>query len=121
MIEFCFGLSLKQLELNQCEPWFKAIFEQLRFLPFMSIITYYPILTRIFDIFQPKWVQEERIAHCKFAADLVDKRICEGSTYDADLWRLAIDGLSLEEMHSNAEFLFIAGSETSGKFWLCNT
>ncbi|KAI8627898.1 cytochrome P450 [Xylariaceae sp. FL1651] len=114
MAELCFGHELQQLRANHYDPWVRSIFEQLRALPFMSAIMYYPILNYMFSRFAPGWIQEHRNAHCQFAADLVDTRIREGpSTYDADLWRLAIDGLSIEEMHSNAEFFMIAGSETS--------
>jgi hypothetical protein len=115
MGEFCFGFSLGQLDSNQYDPWVRVIFEQLQNFPFMSIIMYYPILTRLFNMFQPNWIREARIAHCKFAADLVDKRIREEPTGDTDAWRLAIKGLSRAEMHSNAEFFLIAGSDTTGR------
>ncbi|KAI3321449.1 cytochrome P450 [Xylariaceae sp. AK1471] len=113
MGEFCFGLSLGQLESNQYDPWVRAIFGQLKAFPFMSIIMYYPILTRMFSLFEPNWIREARIAHCKFAADLVDKRIDEEPTENTDIWRLVIKELSREEMHSNAEFFLVAGSETT--------
>ncbi|KAI1146087.1 cytochrome P450 [Nemania diffusa] len=113
MAEFCFGYSLGQLETNDYIPWVRAIFEQLRTLPFMSIILYYPVLTTTLKNLKPKWITQKRIEHCQFAIDIVNRRLQEGSPSGDDLWALAGRGLSLQEMYSNAEFFMLAGSETS--------
>ncbi|KAI1263500.1 cytochrome P450 [Xylariaceae sp. FL1019] len=112
MAEMSFGCELRQLEKAEYSSWVKAIFGQLKALPVMSIIEYYPILTWLFNMFQPKAIQQMRIDHCAFSAELSDRRVREGPTYEHDLWKYATIGLTTKEMHSNAEFFMVAGSET---------
>ncbi|KAH9904941.1 cytochrome P450 [Xylariomycetidae sp. FL2044] len=118
MAELCFGHPLGLLEKNEFSPWVNSIFESLKMLPIASMISYYPVLDAIFKRIEPKWVTEQRIAHCKHSADRVDQRLREGSDRP-DIFNLAITNddsenkLSLEEMHSNAEIFMLAGSETT--------
>jgi cytochrome P450 len=120
MAHLCFGQSLGLLENNKLNPWVHSVFESLKMLPFVSIITYYPLLNSIFTRYEPKWVTEQRKLHCQFSADQVNQRLQKGSE-GPDIWNLIVlaqdseNALSLEEMHSNAEVFMLAGSETTGR------
>jgi cytochrome P450 len=120
MGQLCFGHSLGLLQKNELDPWVRAVFESLKMLPFASIIAYYPLLDSMFKRYEPKWVTEQRKAHCQYSADRVDQRLQESSD-QPDIWNLIMlaqdseNALSLEEMHSNAELFMLAGSETTGE------
>lgn len=120
MAELCFGENLGLLAKNEYSPWVKSIFESLKMLPFASMINYYPILNAIFTRFEPKAVTEQRVTHCKHSEERVNKRLENGSD-QPDVWNLVTEateqgkGLTLEEMHSNAELFMLAGSETTGE------
>lgn len=117
MAELCFGQSLGLLQNNTFSPWVRSVFDLLHMMPIVTMIAYYPALKAIFDILEPKSVTEQRITHCKHAEDRVNKRLKEGSS-KPDVWNLVLEaqegkGLTLEEMHSNAELFMMAGSETT--------
>lgn len=120
MADLCFGHPLGLLAKNEFSPWVRSVFESIQLLPFMNIIHYYPILLALFDRFQPKSVTEQMEVHAKHSADRVDQRMQEGSD-KPDIWNLVLSaqgtekGLTLEEMHSNADIFMMAGSETTGK------
>lgn len=122
MAELCFGENLGLLAKNEYSPWVKSIFESLKMLPFAAMINYYPVLNAIFTRFEPKAVTEQRITHCKHSEERVNKRLENGSD-QPDVWNLVTEatekgnGLTVEEMHSNAELFMLAGSETTGE-WL---
>lgn len=123
MAELCFGENLGLLAKNEYSPWVKSIFNSLKMLPYVSIINYYPILKAFFDRFEPKTVTDQRVKHCKHSEERVNKRLKKGSD-QPDVWNMVLEaqekgkGLSLEEMHSNAEIFMLAGSETTGKYSL---
>ena len=86
------------------------------------MIAYYPVINALFTHLEPKWITEQREAHCQHSADRVDQRLKEGSN-KPDIWNLVMsarevgdDVLSLKEMHSNAELFMLAGSETTGEY-----
>ncbi|KAI0007340.1 cytochrome P450 [Xylariaceae sp. FL0662B] len=118
MAELCFGHPLGLLEKNEFSPWVNTIFEFMKMQPIVSMIMYYPISRALFTRFEPKSVTEQRIIHCQHSADRVNQRLQEGSDRP-DIWNLVMSaqesekGLTLEEMHSNAELFMIAGSETT--------
>ncbi|KAI1082632.1 cytochrome P450 [Whalleya microplaca] len=118
MADLCFGRPLGLLAKNEFNPWVRAVFEALEFLPFASMIGYYPLLKAVVMRFEPKWLEEQRTAFGKYAADLVDQRLQDGSD-KPDFWNLVMaaqgsdKGLSLDEMHSNADLFMMAGSETT--------
>lgn len=120
MAELCFGQPLGLLAKNEYSPWVKSIFESLKMLPIASMINYYPILNFIFTRFEPKAVTEQRVTHCKHSEERVNRRLEDGSD-QPDVWNLVLaakesKGLTLEEMHSNAELFMLAGSETTGEY-----
>ncbi|KAF5679249.1 cytochrome P-450 monooxygenase [Fusarium heterosporum] len=117
MAELCFGHNLNLLAQNEYSPWVKSIFESLKMLPIASIINYYPILNALFTRFEPKSVTQQRVTHCKHSEERVNLRLKNGSD-QPDVWNLVMAakegrGLTVREMHSNAELLMLAGSETT--------
>jgi cytochrome P450 len=117
MAELCFGANLNLLAKNEYSPWVKSVFDMLKMLPIVSMINYYPILNALFTRFEPKFVTEQRITHCKHAAERVDRRLESGSD-KPDVWNFVLEakegkGLTVKEMHSNAELFMLAGSETT--------
>jgi cytochrome P450 len=119
MAELTFGQNLNMLAKTEYSPWVASIVGQLKTIPLVAMINYYPLFrVTLFEKFQPKWIEEKRKEHCAFAEELVNKRLEVGSE-KPDTWNLVINdngkGLTLKEMHSNAELFMIAGSETTGE------
>jgi cytochrome P450 len=121
MAELTFGHNLGLLAKTEYSPWVASIVGSLKMLPIVAMINYYPLLrTILFERFQPKVIREQREAHCRFSQELVDERLKAGSN-KPDVWNLVLKaddkgkGLTLEEMHSNAEIFMLAGSETTGE------
>lgn len=118
MAELCFGHPLDLLENNEFSPWVAAIFGSIKMMPYTTMIGYYSILKEFFNRFEPKSIRKLRVEHCKHAEDRVNQRLHEGSD-QPDIWNLVMvadgseKGLTLKEMHSNAELFMIAGSETT--------
>ncbi|KAJ4117491.1 hypothetical protein NW768_010854 [Fusarium equiseti] len=117
MAELCFGENLNLLAQNEYSPWVKSIFESLTMLPIASIINYYPVFNALFTRFEPKSVTQQRVTHCQHSAERVDRRLERGSD-QPDVWNLVLaakegKGLTVKEMHSNAELFMLAGSETT--------
>ncbi|KAI4598107.1 hypothetical protein KJ359_003916 [Pestalotiopsis sp. 9143b] len=118
MGDLCFGHPLGLLAKNEFSPWVQSVFESLKLIPIINVIHYYPVLLALFERFQPKSVTEQILVHAKHSADRVDQRLQEGSD-KPDIWNLVMSaqdtdkGLTLEEMHSNADLFMMAGSETT--------
>jgi cytochrome P450 len=120
MSDMCFGKTLGLLENNEYSPWVKAVFQSVKIIPFIQIIEYYPALKLLYNLLEPKALSDLKTNHFKHSADLVDERLARGSD-QPDIWNLVTptesssDGLTLNEMHSNADFFMVAGTETLGK------
>lgn len=144
MSELCFGRPLDLLSKNEFSPWVASIFEMIQLLPASNFIQYYPLLNWLLKKFEPKWLRDTKSDHFRHSADRVDQRLKEGVvTEGTDLWSFvvreneelaAVDegkgvgvvgGLTLDEMHSNAELFMLAGTETTATllagllFYLC--
>lgn len=123
MAELCFGHPLGLLENSEFSPWVFAIFEMIGLLPINMFIEYYPALSKLFKRFEPKWVRDTKSDHFRHSADRVDRRLKERTDLP-DFWNLVVakdmadGGLSLDEMHSNSELFMLAGTETTGEWWL---
>lgn len=121
MGDLTFGQPLGLLENADFIPWVQSAFEAIRVLPFIHLIKFYPLLNAAFNMFEPKWIKEQKRAHWGFTASRVTRRIEQGSD-KPDIWKLVMEfnekdgqGLSLAEMHSNADVFMVAGSETTGE------
>ncbi|KAK0629555.1 cytochrome P450 [Bombardia bombarda] len=117
MGELTFGQSLGKIDDEEYAEWISSIFRAVKVIPFVQIIQYYPWLNALFNYFEPQFIKKMKNNHHRMASDRVDKRIERGSD-QPDIWNLVESaqegqGLSLKEMHSNGEFLILAGSETT--------
>ncbi|KAK7749132.1 hypothetical protein SLS62_008419 [Diatrype stigma] len=119
MGDFTFGQSLGMLENVEYNPWLKTVFDYVKLWPFAQVVQYSPILNTLAALLEPKSIAAMRDSHFKYTADRVNKRLETGSDRP-DLWNLVQSaeeeggrGLSHNEMHSNAELLMVAGSETT--------
>lgn len=121
MGDFTFGQSLGMLEKVEYNPWLKTVFEYVKLWPFAQIIQTSPLLETLGALLEPKSIATMRDSHFKYTADRVNKRLETGSDRP-DLWNLVLSaeeggrGLTHDEMHSNAELLMVAGSETTGNY-----
>jgi cytochrome P450 len=117
MGDLCFGQPLGMLENDSYSPWVESVFASVKVIPLIQIIQYYPLLENMFNWFEPKAISNMRNDHFQYTADRVDLRLTKGSD-KPDIWNLAVvagskERLSVDEMHSNAEFFMLAGSETT--------
>ncbi|KAK3936290.1 cytochrome P450 [Diplogelasinospora grovesii] len=118
MGDLTFGQPLGMLESAEYSPWVECVFQSVKIIPFVQLIQYYPLLNTLFNWLEPKWVTEMKNNHFDYSSERVDRRLEKGSE-QPDIWNLVMaaqgsgQGLSLKEMHSSAEFLMLAGSETT--------
>lgn len=80
MAELTFGEPLGLLENSKYTDWVRQCIEAIKVLPFVQIIWYYPFLTKLFDLLEPKWVKEAVMSHFRYTADRVDRRMERGSS-----------------------------------------
>ncbi|KUI58549.1 Versicolorin B desaturase [Cytospora mali] len=116
--DFIFGEPLGLLENNKYSSWLKLTFDSVRVLPFVQVIEYYPWLSKVFKLVEPRHVKEMKASHFRYSTDKVDQRL-KREPDQPDLWSYVMsaapgNGLTLNEMHINAEFLIMAGAETTG-------
>lgn len=78
------------------------------------MIDSYSISRKIFELLEPKFIIDMKEAHFGHTADRIDARRQKGSD-QPDVWNLANQRLTVEEMHSIADFFMLAGTETSGQ------
>lgn len=143
MGDFGLGSSLGLLEGNEYSWWLKLTFDSVKVLPFGQLISYYPWLSKAFKLVEPKWLTEMKVSHSRYTSDRVDQRLTKDpgwlkvcscrrtrrellthylcSLDHPDVWSTVLsakpeNGLSLNEMHTNADFLMMAGAETTGRW-----
>lgn len=84
MAELTFGEPLGLLENSKYTDWVKGCIEAITVMPFVQLIQYYPFLTKIFGLLEPKWMSEGAKAHLKYTSDRVDRRLEKGSSRSDD-------------------------------------
>lgn len=114
MGDLLLGAPLGLLENSKYSPWVQAVHDSLRPTTLLHMIYSYPISRKIFELLEPKSIIDMKEAHFRHTADRVDARQQRGSD-QPDIWNLVNQGLTVEEMHSNADFFMLAGTETSGR------
>lgn len=119
MGDLVFGQPLGLLESNDYSPWLKSVFQSVRVFPYVRILETYSVLKALASALEPRWVTQMKNDHFKYSADRVDERLKKGGD-QPDIWNLVMsanegEGLSIAEMHSNAELILLAGSETTGQ------
>lgn len=117
MAELTFGEPLGLLENSEYTPWVQRIFDSVWVRSVLSFVAYYPLVTAIFKLLQPKALTDIGNAHFQHSVDRVNKRLSKGST-QPDIWNLVLSAndksrMTLDEMHTNADFMMAAGSETT--------
>ncbi|KAK8099821.1 Cytochrome P450 monooxygenase [Apiospora kogelbergensis] len=119
MGDLTLGQPLGLLENNKYTPWVTAIFSSIKVLGIIQFIEYYPALSALWKLLEPRSIYDMKMNHWNHTKDRVDARLARGST-QPDVWNLCVPddekgqaGLSLKEMHSNAEIMMLAGTETT--------
>lgn len=117
MAELTFGEPLGLLENSEYTPWVQRIFDSVWVRSVLSFVAYYPLVNAIFKLVQPKALTDIGNAHFQHSVERVNKRLSRGST-QPDIWNLVLSAndqskMTLDEMHTNADFMMAAGSETT--------
>jgi cytochrome P450 len=120
MGDLTFGEPLHMLDNAEYDPWVKIIFRSVKFATRISLLQFYPIVDRVFKALIPEsFAKEQKFKHFNFSVQRVTKRLERGrDTEGVDLWDLVLrqkegEGLSRNEMDSNAGLFMIAGTETT--------
>ncbi|KAI6374353.1 hypothetical protein MCOR25_003145 [Pyricularia grisea] len=119
MGDLALGESLGMLQTQKYSKWMKSLASGVRIMPVVQFIQYYPLLSKIFNLLEPKWVTQLKYESHQHNVDRVNARLTRGSSPQVDIWSYALSAkenqrLTVQEMHSNAESFMIAGSETTG-------
>lgn len=117
MGDLALGEPLGMLQNQRYSKWMKALAAGVRILPVVQFIQYYPLLHRIVDKLEPRWLKQRKYEAFRHTVDRVDARLARDSS-QTDIWSLVLSAdrdqqLSLDEMHSNAQTFMIAGTETT--------
>lgn len=100
------------------------VFSSLRVLPILQVIQYYPVLEKLYALFEPRKLRKMREGHFNHIGDMVDLRLEKGSSHP-DILNLALKAadqdeesnkFTREDAHSNAVLFMAAGTETTGAF-----
>ncbi|KAF2141517.1 uncharacterized protein K452DRAFT_327154 [Aplosporella prunicola CBS 121167] len=138
MADLAFSARLDLLRGDPAHrPWVAGIFDALKLGGIVSTLRFYfPGLVALLKLLLSRRMKQRRADHDRFAAELVDRRLCRGEGGEGgegregreggeargkrrDIWSLAIasssDGsaMNLEQMHANAATFMIAGTETT--------
>ncbi|KAF2398789.1 benzoate 4-monooxygenase cytochrome P450 [Trichodelitschia bisporula] len=117
MSDLSFGEPLYMLENSEYVPWVALILGSLKGAAMVQVVSYLPLISGIVGFLFNKLINRMRRVHFKFCVDRVDRRLA-AKTDRADIWTYVLrqeneKGLSLGEMHSNADLFMIAGTETT--------
>ncbi|KAH7323248.1 cytochrome P450 [Stachybotrys elegans] len=112
MAQLVFGENLGLLDKQEYTGWVKSFIEMLPLFPLLQFINHYPWLKRALERVKPKSVEKRERSFFEYSVQAVDRRM-KANPEQPDVWSLVLEGLSIEEMHANAMFFMIAGSETT--------
>ncbi|KAG8631997.1 hypothetical protein KVT40_001137 [Elsinoe batatas] len=117
--DLTFGEAFGLLDGGDYHPWVAAIFASIKASTLMQIPNFYPALGWLIRKMMPKSLLEKRETHKRFTIETVDKRL-ESGVKRPDYMETILTqrekesgGMSRVEIHSNAQTLIIAGSETT--------
>lgn len=118
--DLTFGTSFEGLKNNHLHGWITAIFSSIKLGVILRFARQYPVLAKGFMFLTPKKLKKGRAEHRAMLRDTVMRRINDpdlngrGDFMDAmQKHKGGPDGLSVEELVTNANVLLIAGSETT--------
>ncbi|KAF2164203.1 hypothetical protein M409DRAFT_68079 [Zasmidium cellare ATCC 36951] len=124
MGDLTFGEPLGMLDKSSYHPWVQAMLSSFKFGVYVHSIRHLPLIGRVpsleglllrFCI--PKKVLGQMALHKNFSEQRVDTRL-EKQDARPDMWGLVLEkegqnGLTRQEMYSNANLFMIAGTETT--------
>ncbi len=116
--DLTFGASFGCLQDSTLHPWIATVFDSLRAACFLGALGHFPWVKAVFMTLLPPSLKRIQSEHQNSSSKKVDERMASGSERPDFMTLLAAagkdgNGLSREELHSNATLLVLAGSETT--------
>ena len=118
--DLAFGEPFDGLKNSELHFWVKMLFQGIKMISFHRMAAEYPLVDSLFKLLLPKSLIQSREKHRDYTAKTVMKRITNraahgrGDFMDSMLrHRGTKDGLTDDEIVSQARVLIIAGSETT--------
>ncbi|PQE32686.1 cytochrome p450 protein [Rutstroemia sp. NJR-2017a WRK4] len=116
--DLAFGEPFGCLRTGILHPWIEVIFGMFKIIAFVSEARKYPPFGPLLLLFIPKSVRNTLQHHKELATEKVDRRMAiETDRPDFMTYILkqkdAAGGMTLGEIHENANILILAGSETT--------
>jgi cytochrome P450 len=132
--DLAFGEPFNGLETTRVHGWIAILFSSIKIFPFIRTVKVYPLLGRLLPMIVPKRLMEDQAKHRAYTKSVVTKRVNNteqhgrGDFMDSMMkHRGEKDGLTDQELETNAEVLVVAGSETTATllsgatYWLLRT
>lgn len=114
--DLAFGEPFGCLDNDEYHPWVSMMFTSVKAIIFMRSYLYYH-LTALARFFTPKYILAARLDTAAMAYDKVDRRLAkkeDRKDFLSYILRYNDErGMSVGELHSNANLLILAGSETT--------
>lgn len=117
MGDLSFGEPLGLLENSNYTTWVRSMFESIKAVAVLQIISDRPLLAWLFRTFAPSSITNASKMHFQHSAERVDRRL-KLQRDQPDIWNLIISQpegrrLTVEQMHANADLFMLAGTETT--------
>ncbi|KAL0930186.1 uncharacterized protein CTRU02_215006 [Colletotrichum truncatum] len=118
MADLAFGESLGCLENGGSNSWVDAVQVNFKSMIIKSKLRQHPVLSYVWNTFQPKADKKAAAIHVQESHDRVTKRLEKGPNARDDIWGLVLraegpNALTRTEMNNNANNFMIVGTETS--------
>lgn len=118
MGDLTFGESLGMLDDTSYHPWVSALVAGFRFGVYLHIIRKLPAVeTLLLKYCMPQSLKDRMELHNQFSIQRVNRRL-EKQDARPDIWGLVLEkesaeGMTKDEMYTNANLFMIAGTETT--------
>jgi cytochrome P450 len=132
--DLAFGEPFGGLDSSEYHHWVTTVFSFVKVIPYLRAMDHYPLLFKVILAFLPRSFMEGRKRQIEHAKLTMQKRLNSptahgrGDFMDSMLRHRGDENeLSVEELEANANFLIIAGSETTATllsgvtYWLLQT
>lgn len=117
--DLAFGESFGGLDNSEYHHCVSTVFQFIKGATYLRVKDAYPLLFRVFLLFMPKFVMEQRRKQYEHANVTVQKRLNVSANDRGDFMDSMLrhrgekEGLTDRELLANANILIIAGSETT--------
>ncbi|KAJ5901463.1 sterigmatocystin biosynthesis P450 monooxygenase stcL, partial [Penicillium taxi] len=130
--DLMFGETFDCLYDSQLHPWIEFIFDSIMGTTILSAIRHFPILAALQEVCTPSWFRRQLKQNFALSAERSDRRMEQGTTRSDFMSAMLKNGLADEksspqlrleekhvvqmsrhEIHANATFIILAGSETT--------